>query len=118
MPRRKRRPPRFSFQPGNPLPEVLFLPGKSRFPIRFAQSVQGSSVLSHEFGESEFCVFQGAISVPRPALVIDGQLLAGVDRILAMVDHFLPDFGGALVFPVAFGQQRQLSLCFEADVGG
>jgi hypothetical protein len=37
--------------------------------------------------------------------VVDGQLLAGVNAILRILNHFLPDPRSALVFAAALGHQ-------------
>jgi hypothetical protein len=61
--------------------------------------------------------FRRAAKVFGVALVMDGQLFAGVHAVLRIANDFLPDFRGTRVFAAAFGHQREIPAGFRTEFG-
>jgi hypothetical protein len=61
--------------------------------------------------------FRRAAKILGAALVIDGQLFAGVHAVLRIANNFLPDFGGAGMLAASLGHQREIAACLRAEFG-
>ena len=55
-----------------------------------------------EFCKSKLGEFGGAFPVLAVPLVMNGELLAGIDSVLSIANKLLPDFRRAVVFAAVF----------------
>jgi len=63
-----------------------------------------------ELAERQLREFRGTAKVFSVPFVVDGQLFAGANAIRRIRNYLLPDLRGPVVFPAAFGHQRQFPL--------
>src|SRR5260370_22179733 len=77
--------------------KLLLQARASRREIWVARTTRQGAALAPEFRQRQLRKFRCAKKVFRVALVMDGQLFAGVHAVLWIANDFLPDFRGTRV---------------------
>lgn len=72
--------------------------------------------IAPKLGESEFCKFGSAKEIFLLALVMEGQLFAGMYAVDGVGNDFVPKSGGAVVVTAALGHLGKLAACASVNV--
>src|SRR5229473_1161255 len=94
---------------GEAMQKLLLQARASRREIWIMRTTRRRAALAPEFCQRQLRKFRRAKKVFLVALVMDGQLFAGVHAVLGIANDFLPDFRRSRMFAAALGHQREIA---------
>ena len=102
---------------GEAMQKLLLKAGASGREIWITRTTRRRAALAPEFCQRQLRKFRRAKKVFLVALVMDGQLFAGVHAILWIAHDFLPDFRGTRLFAAALGHRCEVTAGLGTEFG-